>query len=124
MQEMFNKALKGVVGQGGPAFDGGPQFKCGDCRCNLGWLMTDEQLEEIKAADDFEKWYVSVAIEMIKPQVDLRTKLFLLELVDAHDEFASLPDGMTNAIYIEKYKDKMRQICFKYGLDHSVFLEL
>lgn len=114
-QEMYEKAFRGVMGQGCPGADAWAcayVFKSGDkeLRCAVGHVVTDPMIYNADYLDDIVKW--------VLPKVDPSMTWgdvykFMWDLRQAHDEtynrvlYEFGKRGFNNARFLELFKARM-----------------
>ena len=69
LQEVFDTAVGGVVGQGGPSWDGvrnclyrGPNGR----KCAAGWLISDDQVIEGNSIREIEHGWPEQVVELVQ----------------------------------------------------------
>lgn len=109
-QEMFDTALNGVLGQGGPSVDKG-----GNCiyrradgrRCAAGWILPDEVVA------DYEGYGVD-CIHLSEPFANHEELLLSIQI--AHD-MAAAPYKDDAEQFQERFMFNMYRVAEQYGLE-------
>lgn len=126
-QEAFEKALRGVVGQGCKStglVDSVIQCKYRhiteidnkELRCAVGWLLTEEQLKHLGDNNPPASGLMSIMPPGTKIIDDLDEELettFLTHLQVAHDGVDTFGRSDT---FVEKYKAAMHRFASRWGL--------
>lgn len=120
MQEAFDIAARGVIGQGGPSIDVGMcVYRSANGRkCAAGHLISDQSYRDVFEGQTIGKiWDKISEWDGLKPT-------FLSFLQKAHDENALPPDGVkTDENFISGYKVSMRAVAERFNLDAKVLDE-
>lgn len=92
LQELFNKAYLGVVGQGGFARDphGGCYYTLGEKHCAAGWLLTKEQQQHLIDLNLNAKPFVRVNRELNVVPVEHEPFVCTMQMI--HDAYERM-DG-------------------------------
>lgn len=124
MQEAFDIAARGVIGQGGPSVDVGMcVYRSANGRkCAAGHLISDQNYRDV-----FEGQTIGKIWDKINEWDRLSPK-FLSFLQKAHDENALPLDGMEYLViadgnFISGYKASMRAVAERFNLDAKVLDE-
>lgn len=123
-QEMYERAFRGVMGQGGPGADDDSCAyvnKSGDkeFRCAVGHVVTDPMIYDVDHLDDIIRW----ALPKVEPPTTWDAiHGFMWDLRQAHDEsFTQVLNEFgwrkfDNARFLELFKGKMIDFAGTHGL--------
>ena len=120
LKTLFNLAYAGVVGQGKASVIPNPnnltattcayQSSDDDCRCAVGWCLTDEALDKVSS---FVGSVDAVIMDFTydggfeTDDIDGRFEDYLMELQEIHDTAESEVGDGADDVFIEKFKNDM-----------------
>lgn len=112
-QEMFDKAYRGVMSQGGPSVYSGFNYACRyrgakGRKCAAGWLIPDEQ---------YSSSMEGITADFLGIFTDAE---FVNDLQGAHDMHAACSE---ESVFLQRYKEHMCTIALAYDLSPSVLDE-
>lgn len=118
LQQLFDKACSGVVGQGRPSMNhnGLCQYRLqhkanAEVKCAIGWLIPDEVYAQ---HDDFDTGASALQVlETVYGWLDQRTIDCLLTLQSIHDEIAT--DECED--FVSEFKRRAAQLALQYNLE-------
>lgn len=102
LQELFNKAYLGVVGQGGFARSpyGGGYYTLGEKHCAVGWLLTKEQQQHLIDLDLNSKRFEWVNRELNVVPVEHEHFVHAMQTIhDVCERMDEFIDRMKNLAY-------------------------
>ncbi len=123
-QEIFDKAARGVLEQGGPSIDeDGCMYRAPNGRkCAAGHLIADEHYNPrcengVVDPQEYGTGYAARCVRkaLIASGVPPELHLFVRSLQKAHDEVS------TNASFMSDWTSRMRDIAAAHGLNTEVF---
>ncbi len=137
MQEMFDRAWKGITSQGGPAIVGEYcQYRMRDRACSMGHCLTDTQLEKHgyvegeknpKAAHGkiTEAMDASGVLGAVAGIADTELNTFSKALQQAHDDTAEMGTGEedSDAAMLRYFRPYMVTLADEFGLSTAVMGE-
>lgn len=114
LQDAFDTAARGIIGQGGPSYDTTEllcMYRGPDARkCALGWLIPDSRY---RPSMEF-----STRFEVLREAgIDVPEE-FARDLQDAHDIAAS------SSNFFERWASKMRDLASVYSLNTDVLKDI
>ena len=120
MQEVFDRAAAGVIGQGGPALsDKEPicMYRGGrGRRCPVGWLITDEEFTEAMEGNNvLYLLEAGLLPDRLAPFIDM-----LVGLQRAHDDATLREKKGWEGQWMSKWKSLMTYVAEQHGLSPEI----
>lgn len=117
-QELFDKAVRAMILQGEPAYDGGCRYCTGDGRrCAVGHLLTDEELRLTRDYPEGTINFLVVNIPAIRTAYGYEVN-FLRDLQLCHDGPAL--DGFVGSAWLRRFIENARFLAGRMCLDDKV----